>query len=115
MFCKNCGKEIDNNAAVCIHCGVATKNGLQEKPKKANGFGIAGFIISLLSLWFNSFLLCIPSVIGLIFSSVGLAIQKKHSANGLAIAGLVINIFSLVIWGILLLFLGSLLGFESLN
>lgn len=24
MFCKNCGKEIDNNAAVCIHCGVAT-------------------------------------------------------------------------------------------
>ena len=24
MYCKNCGKEIDNNAAVCIHCGVAT-------------------------------------------------------------------------------------------
>ncbi len=23
MFCKNCGKEIDDNAAVCIHCGVA--------------------------------------------------------------------------------------------
>ncbi len=26
MYCKNCGKEIDNNAAVCIHCGVATDN-----------------------------------------------------------------------------------------
>lgn len=23
MYCKNCGKEIDNKAAVCIHCGVA--------------------------------------------------------------------------------------------
>ena len=27
MFCKNCGKEIDNIAAVCVHCGVAVENG----------------------------------------------------------------------------------------
>lgn len=26
MFCKNCGKEINNNAAVCIHCGVAVQD-----------------------------------------------------------------------------------------
>ena len=25
MFCSNCGKEIDDNAIVCIHCGVSTK------------------------------------------------------------------------------------------
>ena len=24
MFCKNCGKEINDNAAVCIHCGAST-------------------------------------------------------------------------------------------
>jgi len=24
MFCKNCGKEIDDNAIICIHCGVST-------------------------------------------------------------------------------------------
>jgi len=24
MFCKECGKDIKDNAAVCIHCGVAT-------------------------------------------------------------------------------------------
>ena len=24
MFCKNCGKEIDDNAVICVHCGVAT-------------------------------------------------------------------------------------------
>ncbi len=23
MFCRNCGKEIDDNAVVCVHCGVA--------------------------------------------------------------------------------------------
>ncbi len=24
MFCKECGKDIKDNAAICIHCGVAT-------------------------------------------------------------------------------------------
>ena len=27
MFCKNCGQQIDPNAAVCIHCGVAKNVG----------------------------------------------------------------------------------------
>ncbi len=26
MFCTNCGKEIDDNAVVCVHCGCATQN-----------------------------------------------------------------------------------------
>lgn len=25
MYCNNCGKEIDDNAVICIHCGAATK------------------------------------------------------------------------------------------
>ncbi len=29
MFCKNCGQEIDDLAAVCIHCGVAVGNGFK--------------------------------------------------------------------------------------
>lgn len=24
MYCKNCGKQIDPNAAICVGCGVAT-------------------------------------------------------------------------------------------
>ena len=24
MYCKNCGKEIDDKAVICVHCGVAT-------------------------------------------------------------------------------------------
>ncbi len=27
MYCKNCGKEIDNNAAICVNCGYATNAG----------------------------------------------------------------------------------------
>ncbi len=26
MFCSKCGKEIDNEAVVCVHCGCATGN-----------------------------------------------------------------------------------------
>ena len=30
MYCKNCGQQIDDKAAVCIHCGVATKDPEQQ-------------------------------------------------------------------------------------
>ncbi len=32
MFCRNCGKEIDNNAAVCTGCGVAVGQGVNFCP-----------------------------------------------------------------------------------
>ena len=28
MFCRNCGNEMDNAAAVCVKCGVAAGNGV---------------------------------------------------------------------------------------
>jgi len=58
MFCKNCGKEINENAAVCIHCGCAVEKKQEEKPefqesKKGMGvllglfLGIIGLIIGI--------------------------------------------------------------------
>ena len=32
MYCKNCGKEIDDNAIVCIHCGST----VSDNPKKSS-------------------------------------------------------------------------------
>jgi len=26
MYCNNCGKEIDDKALICVHCGVSTSN-----------------------------------------------------------------------------------------
>ncbi|GKX67973.1 zinc ribbon domain-containing protein [Inconstantimicrobium mannanitabidum] len=59
MYCKNCGQEIDDNAAVCIHCGAATDNrgGLNknsiDNPSHAAGvvsccFPIVGLILYFL-------------------------------------------------------------------
>jgi len=30
MFCKNCGREIDNNAEICPLCGVRVKETVKE-------------------------------------------------------------------------------------
>jgi TM2 domain-containing membrane protein YozV len=32
MFCRNCGNQMDNNAAVCIKCGVAKMQGINYCP-----------------------------------------------------------------------------------
>ncbi len=31
MYCKNCGQQIDDNAYVCIHCGVRTSDPIMPK------------------------------------------------------------------------------------
>ena len=101
MFCKNCGKEIDDKAAICVYCGVATNNASENQVRKVNGLGIAGFVISLLSLWLGVYF-CIASIVGLVLSVVGMVNRKKYtSCNGLAIAGLVLGIISVVFWGII--------------
>ena len=33
MYCKNCGKQINDNADLCTYCGVFTDRGLQRTGK----------------------------------------------------------------------------------
>ena len=88
MFCKNCGKEISDNAVVCPNCGVATDN--MEKTSapvhaQDNTMALVGFILSLLG--FN--------VIALVLSIIGLQNSRKPeyagNGKGFAIAGIVIS------------------------
>ncbi|MCM1438867.1 MAG: zinc-ribbon domain-containing protein [Roseburia sp.] len=110
MFCKNCGKEIDDKASICIYCGVATENKASNdgREKKLNAFGLAGFIVSLVSLWLGMYF-CIASIVGLALSIVGMVNAKKCRLNGFAIAGLVLGIISLVIWAIVWIAVGALI------
>lgn len=57
-------------------------------PLKENGFGLAGFIVSIASL----FLCGIPSIVGVLLSVIGL---RKHP-KGFAIAGLLIGLVGLI-------------------
>ena len=49
-FCKNCGQEIDNNAAVCIHCGVAQENKPAVDDNGGFGWGLLGCCIPIVGL-----------------------------------------------------------------
>jgi hypothetical protein len=68
----------------------------QTNPKKP--FSVTGFILSILGLF--SFPFFILSIMGIMFSSIGISKEK----NGLATAGLVISFISILI-GIIIIFL----------
>ena len=51
MFCKNCGKEIDDQAVICVHCGVATNDeALNPEDRPSIGLNILSFFIPLIGL-----------------------------------------------------------------
>ena len=88
MFCKNCGKEIDNKAIACPNCGVGT--GLYAEPteEKSNVLAIVGFVLSFFI-----------AIAGLICSIIGYknAPQYSGKGKGLALAGIIISAVSMAI------------------
>lgn len=56
MFCKNCGKEIDDKAAICPNCGVPTEQsavtpaGTNPSDAPSTGFAVLSFFFPLVGL-----------------------------------------------------------------
>ena len=136
MKCPYCGNNISEETKFCPSCGAENevkveKNveaiepdtsemtadeywefSQQEKERrkhlKTQGMGIAGFVISLVSLFFDDmWLMGIGSVLALIFSAIAMGKynKEKHKNKGLAIAGFIISIILLGVIAIDLLFL----------
>lgn len=90
MYCKNCGKQIDDNADVCIHCGVATNKNIQTtKDNGGFGWGLLGC--------------CIP-IVGLVLFLVWKDSKPKTAKS--AGIGALVSVGSLVIFYALLFFIG---------
>lgn len=105
MYCTHCGNQIDDNAVVCIHCGVSVKQKQeQEQHQKVNVCGIIGFIAGIITYVFGFFIMLSPALliiptVGLILSIIGTAMRKSYnSCNGLAVAGLVLSILAVAVW-----------------
>ncbi len=97
-FCKNCGQEIDNNATICVHCGVAQNTQSAAPDNGGFGWGLLGC--------------CIP-VVGLILFLVWKD-SKPKSAKAAGIGALVSVIF-LVIYYIAIFAFGIGIGlFDSM-
>ena len=102
MYCKTCGKEVNDQAVVCPHCGCAVQNtqlstttSYYEKPK-ANILCIVGFVLSLVSLLIA--LYGLVAIAGLTCSIVGILQANKNSERlkGLGIAGICVSVGSLI-------------------
>lgn len=128
-FCRECGKELEENSKFCNNCGTKIEEEKTEEAstlnentnesaasnvgtnvtynqtyvtKKSNGMAIAGFVISLVSLLCCGY----SSWLGLIFSIIGLVNANKNEGEGkgLAIAGIVISSILLIIIVLLTIF-----------
>ena len=104
MYCKNCGKEINDNAYVCPNCGVKTESALADNSsaaKKTNVLAIVGFVLSFF----------IP-IAGLICSILGMkkASEFGGKGHGLALAGVIISAVSMAIILIVVIIEVALIG-----
>lgn len=128
-FCRECGKELEENSKFCKNCGTKIEKEKTEEAntsnentnesaasnagtnvtynqtyvtKKSNGMAIAGFVMSLVSLLCCGY----SSWLGLIFSIIGLVNANKNEGEGkeLAIAGIVISSILLIIIVLLTIF-----------
>lgn len=92
MYCKTCGKEINDNAYICPFCGCKTHDDEvpQEAPKarKMNGLAIAGFVCSFFI-----------AIVGLILSCIAAkqCAERGEDGAGFAKAGKIISIISIVL------------------
>lgn len=112
-FCPECGADLTNNEENQTSLEDLKTNDIVEKtkeeklsvneeikdkdnrPKKTDKLGIAGFVLGLCGLCFTS---VVMSIIAIVFSSVSKSgyDETKHKNKGFAIAGLVLGIVGLV-------------------
>ncbi len=112
MFCKTCGKEIDETSAFCPNCGceintaepVSEDKDSTKETKKQNTFCLIGLILAIVS-WFIA-LYGTVAIAGLVLSVLGIQQTKKEGqpTNPLGLTGVVLSVVSLIYTFFVLLF-----------
>lgn len=102
MFCNNCGKEVDEKAIVCIHCGVELKKKepVEDYNQSKKGIGI------LLSLLLGLFGL----LIGVILYPAG-TVARKTFFKGWLVTFIVYICVSIVVYIIVFITFVSIYGY----
>ena len=115
MYCKFCGKEINDKSVVCPHCGCqvgeikSDVENARPTTEKVNGMSIAGFILACISFLIT--LYGTVATVGLVLCIIGMkqCDENGEKLKGLAIAGIIISTVSLVLTTLLLIIGVSLL------
>ena len=79
-------------------------------PNKNNWLAIAGFVVSLVSIFLNFY--CITGIVGIILSIIGLKKSSELEGNGkgMAIAGIVLGVVGIVVGIVAIVTIVSLLS-----
>lgn len=105
-YCRNCGKELNEEQNVCLNCGVNVTNttNTTKTSESTDKNAAVGLILGLISIvaWLLPLFGYPVTICGIVFSSKGL---KSNTNKGKAIAGLVLSIVFLIVT-----LLNSLLG-----
>ena len=94
MYCKKCGKEINDNAVICPSCGCATdkyeqKNFKNESDSSGAGWAVLGFLFPLIGL-----------ILYLVWKEE-LPLRAKSIGKG-ALVSVIVNVVIGLLWGILI-------------
>ena len=89
MYCKNCGKEIDDKAVICPECGVQVQNLTSDDDTGSIGYGALGC--------------CFP-IVGLILYLVWKDNKPKNAS--MAGKGAIVSVIIAVIWYLLIFVIG---------
>lgn len=94
-FCRNCGKELNEEQSVCLKCGIAVTS-VSQSNEKTDKNAVVGFILGLIAIvaWLIPLFGYPVSICGIVFSAKGL---KSPTNKGKAIAGLVLSIIFLIL------------------
>ena len=115
MFCKNCGSEISDNAAVCPNCGTQVNatgnvNNVNNVNNNVNNVNrtTGENTIAIIGFVFSFFI----ALVGLICSIMGYkkAVNEGAPYKGLALAGIIISAISMVLGFIISIFYGSVIA-----
>lgn len=98
MFCKKCGKEIMDDAVICVHCGCSTQEKKEittsENDAPSTGMAVLGFLIPLVGL-----------IVWLINKETK-PLMAKSAGKG-ALIGFIVSIVFSIIYGAVV---GSMIG-----
>ena len=124
-FCSNCGKELKENADICLNCGVLINKDNKVTKVKTPGLGlsIAGMVLGILSIliaigsipeifeydyYYNSVEMVTDMVVFLAISITGVALSSvgfTKNKNGFNISGIILNSISGLVNLIILIYI----------
>lgn len=105
MYCSKCGKEINDNAVICVHCGVPVEGKFNNpaqlqssaEPTIKSVLSLVGFILAMISVALGIFL-PLPAV-ALALSIAGFCYSRsKKQPDSFGLAGIIVGAIMLVMW-----------------